>query len=130
MHRIIFVYIVGLLSWSNVVAQPIQTPSIEVHVAGMVCAFCIQGIEKTLLALENVQSIDINLKTKVVTVRPKRMDAVTDDHIRKAIDDAGYEVTKIVRSLSALPSSEVTVPGAQQIQKVQKQLQRDAATPK
>lgn len=127
MRRIILTFLVVLTSWSHVLGQPKQTPSIEVHVAGMVCAFCIQGIEKTLLAIKAVRSIDINLKTKIVTVIPKQVGAITDDHIRKAIDDAGYEVTQIVRSVPALPADEVT---SSKLQKGQQAPQGKAAPAK
>ncbi len=108
MNRIILGVILMLGGWGSVLGQAKQQAAIEVHVSGMVCAFCIQGIEKTLLALKDVDSIDIDLKTKVVTVIPKQGGTLTDDHIKKAIDDAGYEVSKIVRSARTLSTNEVT----------------------
>ena len=110
MRRTILICIIGITGWGTVLGQSPQKPTIEVHVAGMVCAFCIQGIEKTLLALKDVDSININLKTKVVTVIQAKPDAVSDEHIRKANDDARYEVTKIVRSGSVLSPPPVTLP--------------------
>lgn len=107
MYRIILVVTLILGGSSSVLGQTKQQAAIEVHVSGMVCAFCIQGIEKTLLALKDVHSIDIDLKTKIVTVIPKQGGALTNDHIKKAIDDAGYEVSKIVRSARILSTDEV-----------------------
>jgi copper chaperone CopZ len=110
MHRIILIFTLVLGGWGSVSGQAKAPAAIEVHVAGMVCAFCIQGIEKTLLALKDVDSIEIDLKTKVVTVMPKQEGALTDAHIKKAIDDAGYEVSKIVRSAPILSTDQVNTP--------------------
>lgn len=120
MYRIILIFTLMLGGLGSVSGQGKAPDAIDVHVDGMVCAFCIQGIEKTLLALKGVDSINIDLKTKVVTVIQAKTGAVSDEHIKKAIDDAGYEVSKIVRSTPALPTEQVNTPDGVSTPGVQK----------
>ena len=47
------------------------TQSLKAQVNGMVCAFCAQGIEKKLRALNQTKDVYVNLKNKVVAVELK-----------------------------------------------------------
>jgi len=62
------------------------------HVRGMVCGFCVQGVEKLVGALEGVQSakVDLTAGAVLITVDPAR--APTEEQIREAIHKAGYEL--------------------------------------
>jgi copper chaperone len=57
----------------------------------MSCQHCINAITEELTAVAGVQDVDIDLSTKLVTVKTE--DAVTDSQLRKAIEEAGYAVS-------------------------------------
>ena len=61
-------------------------------IEGMMCAHCVAHVESALNALPGVSAhVDLEKKTAAVTAGPE----VTDDMLRKAVKDAGYEVTAI-----------------------------------
>jgi len=70
---------------------------IRVEVNGMVCAFCAQGIQKKFDGQEAVESIDVQLGERLVTIKLKNDQALSDEQITKLITEAGYEVQKILR---------------------------------
>jgi copper chaperone len=61
---------------------------ITYRVEGMTCAHCKQAVSRGLSLVEGVESVDIDLNTKRVTVTGEGLD---DTHLRRAISDAGYE---------------------------------------
>ena len=61
-------------------------------IEGMMCAHCVAHVESALNALPGVSAhVDLEKKTAAGTAGPE----VTDDMLRKAVKDAGYEVTSI-----------------------------------
>ena len=61
-------------------------------VEGMMCTHCSGRVESALNALPGVSAhVDLEKKTATVTAAPE----VTDPMLRKAVEDAGYKVTKI-----------------------------------
>ena len=58
-------------------------------VRGVHCAQCEAAIERELVAVAGVDSVDVDLASKLVTVRGHSLD---DDKLREAIDEAGYDV--------------------------------------
>lgn len=80
------------LSYSVLLAE-----SAKVSVNGMVCAFCAQGIEKKFKDEKAVNSIDVKLEDKLVTVNFKDGENLSDEKITKLITDAGYSVEGIKR---------------------------------
>jgi copper chaperone len=65
-----------------------MTQTLEYTVSGMSCGHCEAAVKEELSALEGIESVDIDLTTKLVVVRGKGLD---DAAIRAAIDVAGYE---------------------------------------
>ncbi len=57
-------------------------------VPGMTCGHCEASVKEELSALQGVESVDVDLKTKLVTVTGSSLD---DASLRAAIDEAGYE---------------------------------------
>ncbi|HJX32880.1 MAG TPA: heavy-metal-associated domain-containing protein [Solirubrobacterales bacterium] len=57
-------------------------------VPGMTCEHCKASVSKELNAVTGVESVDVDLKTKLVTVTGFSLD---DAALRAAIDEAGYE---------------------------------------
>lgn len=57
-------------------------------VPGMSCDHCKHAVSSELSKVEGVQSVDVDLQTKLVVVHGNQLD---DSALRAAIDDAGYE---------------------------------------
>ncbi len=57
-------------------------------VEGMSCAHCTAAVRSEVTALARVESVDIDLETKLVVVRGRDLD---DAAIRAAVVEAGYE---------------------------------------
>jgi len=52
------------------------------------CSHCAQSIKDEVSSVDGVESVDVDVDAKVVTIRGE---ALSDDAIREAIDEAGYE---------------------------------------
>ena len=57
-------------------------------VPGMSCDHCKHSVSSELSKVEGVESVDVDLTTKLVTVSGSELDDVA---LRAAIDEAGYE---------------------------------------
>ena len=69
--------------------------SVKATVNGMVCSFCAQGIEKTLLKMPQTKAVFVDLKNKVVAVEAKEGQTLDNKKIAAEIKDAGYDVVKL-----------------------------------
>ena len=69
--------------------------SVKATVNGMVCSFCAQGIEKTLLKMPEAKAVFVDLKKKVVAVEAKDGQTLDGKKISAEIKDAGYDVIKL-----------------------------------
>jgi copper chaperone len=61
---------------------------ITYSVPDMSCAHCERAVSGELEAVTGVDGVEVDLKTKLVTVRGERLD---DAALRAAIEEAGYE---------------------------------------
>lgn len=91
-YRIVLVL---LLLLSSVVAG---AATIEMHVNGLVCAFCAQGIEKKLRKFPATADVVVSLEQRLVAVALKDGQDIPDTELQKALTNAGYTVTTIQRS--------------------------------
>jgi copper chaperone CopZ len=57
-------------------------------VSGMHCGHCERAVKEEVGAVAGVESVDVDLQTKLVTVRGEALD---DAAVRAAIEEAGYE---------------------------------------
>ncbi|HXV58293.1 MAG TPA: heavy-metal-associated domain-containing protein [Gaiellaceae bacterium] len=57
-------------------------------VPGMSCGHCEEAVSRELLAVDGVESVAVDLGSKLVVVRGSGLD---DARLRAAIDEAGYE---------------------------------------
>ncbi len=57
-------------------------------VPGMTCGHCEASVKQELSAVPGVRAVDVDLKTKLVTVSGAPLDDVA---LRAAIGEAGYE---------------------------------------
>jgi copper chaperone CopZ len=69
--------------------------SIKATVNGMVCAFCAQGIEKSLMKMPQTKAVFVDLKKKFVVVEAKDGQTLDSQKISAEIKDAGYDVVKL-----------------------------------
>ena len=60
------------------------------QVKGMTCDHCVQAVTNEISKLDGVTDVDIDLGSGQVTVASEQ--AVSDDAVREAVDEAGYEV--------------------------------------
>jgi copper chaperone CopZ len=77
------------------VVPALAAQSLKVTVNGMVCAFCAQGIEKSLSKMDATREVFVDLKHKVVAIEPKPGQTLDRKAIEAAIVDAGYDVVKM-----------------------------------
>ena len=78
-------------------SQAASAETILANVNGLVCAFCATGIEKTFNAESSVESVKVDLESKLVTINTKANQNIDDTTITKLITDAGYTVVGIER---------------------------------
>ena len=76
----------------------VQASTIEMHVSGLVCAFCAQGIEKKLRKFPATEDVVVSLEAHLVAVALRDGEDISDADLRKALTNAGYTVTTIQRS--------------------------------
>ena len=65
-----------------------MTDTITYTVSDMTCGHCKQAVTHEVSTVEGVESVEVDLDTKLVTVVGSSLD---DAKLRAAIDDAGYE---------------------------------------
>ncbi len=76
--------------------------TIEVKVNGLVCAFCAQGIEKTLRAKPETDAVLVSLEAGLVALTLKADANLSDATLRTALTESGYTVTEITRTNRSL----------------------------
>lgn len=76
----------------------VSAQTIEMDVNGLVCAFCAQGIEKTLKTFPATAAVYVSLENRIVAVKLKDGADIDDETLRKAIKDAGYTIVAIRRT--------------------------------
>lgn len=65
-----------------------MSDTVSYSVPGMHCGHCERAVSEELSAVDGVESVDVDLETKLVTVVGSGLD---DAKLRAAIDEAGYE---------------------------------------
>lgn len=79
-----------------------QAGTIEMTVNGLVCGFCAQGIEKTLRKNPATADVVVSLEDRLVAVATKDGQDISDEELRKALTDSGYDVKAIERTQTPL----------------------------
>lgn len=65
----------------------------KVFIEGMSCNHCKMHVEEALKEIKGVKSAKVNLEGKFAEIELEH--PVDDEQIKAAIEDAGYEATKI-----------------------------------
>ena len=97
MKYVIIILLTFFLSLSS------YSKTIVIDVQGLVCDFCAQSIDKVFSKQVGVEKVDVNLNNGRVTVKMADVFeddevGISDETIIKLLQDAGYEVTAIIRS--------------------------------
>ena len=64
-----------------------------ISIEGMRCGHCTSNVEKALRGVPGVSEVTVELEAKTATV--EAADGVTDEALRKAVDDLGFQVVSI-----------------------------------
>lgn len=72
--------------------------TIEMKVYGLVCAFCAQGIEKTLRKNPATTDVVVSLEQQLVAIATRDGADIPDAELKRALTDAGYDVKSITRT--------------------------------
>ena len=80
------------------VAATANAGTIEMKVYGLVCAFCAQGIEKTLRKNPATEDVVVSLEHQLVAVATHPGQDIADADLTKALTEAGYDVKGISRT--------------------------------
>jgi len=91
-------YRIPLLALLLLAPMVVRAATIEMHVNGLVCAFCAQGIEKKLRKFPATADVVVSLEQRLVAVALKDGQDIPDTELRNALKNAGYTVTTIERS--------------------------------
>ena len=100
MHRFIASLAVVAAAFLAIPAH--AASNVKATVNGMVCAFCAQGIEKTISKMDATKAVFVDLKSKVVLVEAKEGRTLDQKAIEAAIVDAGYDVVKMEASTQSV----------------------------
>lgn len=76
--------------------------TVVMDVNGLVCAFCAQGIQKSMKAFPATAGVYVSLEHRIVAVQLKDGQDIADADLRKAITDAGYALVKLRRTEQTL----------------------------
>ena len=77
--------------------QAADAGDVRVSVNGLVCDFCARALEKVFGKQEEVENINVNLDTKIITVNFKEGQNLDDETLKTLIQDSGYNVEAINR---------------------------------
>ena len=69
--------------------------TVHAHVNGLVCDFCAQSIEKVFSRQEAVNTIDVDLDQKLISIHFEEGKTLDDEFITKKIRDSGYDVRRL-----------------------------------
>ena len=67
-----------------------QMNKYELNIKGMMCEHCVKHVEKALLSMDGVNSVDVNLDNAKATVKSRV--EISMDEFKKVIEEAGYEL--------------------------------------
>lgn len=90
-------------SWLPSAQEPVaanveQPRQIDITILGMSCPFCAYGVQQKLRRLDGVAELEVVLETGVATLRFEGDADISNELLDETVEDAGFEVAKIVRN--------------------------------
>lgn len=107
MRNIIVSLALAAAAWPTLAAE-----SVKATVNGMVCAFCAQGIEKSIAKMDATKAVFVDLKSRIVAVEAKEGKTLDQKAISAAIVDAGYDVVKMETTTQSVAEIKAQAKGA------------------
>lgn len=92
----------GTLLLAVLIGGNAAAETVEMEVNGLVCAFCAQGIEKSLKGFAATDAVLVSLEHRLVAVTLKPGSSIDDETLRRALTEAGYSVVALRRSEASL----------------------------
>lgn len=80
------------------VSAAASAETIKATVNGMVCGFCATAIEKTFRKQPEINTVNVDLNNRLVTLTTKAGQALDDGKIAHLLKNSGYSVVKIDRA--------------------------------
>jgi mercuric ion binding protein len=111
MKRLRLLVTIGLFS----AASALSAATIEIEVNGLVCAFCAQGIEKTLKRFPATEEVLVDLEHRLVAVALKEGHDIDDTSLTQAITEAGYSTIRVRRTGTSLDAIRVRLKNAEAV---------------
>lgn len=68
----------------------------QINIEGMSCSHCVQHVKDALLEIENVVDVAVSLEEKNAVIQISDSNDISDDILKEAIEEAGYDVISIV----------------------------------
>lgn len=103
----------GVLSGPTTAALAAPSPEgarqAVVSVKGMACSICARHLDSRLRKMAAVDKVKVDLEKQTATLSLKPNGDLTDDDIKEAVRDAGFNVTRIERRGQAEATSSNTV---------------------
>jgi len=62
-------------------------------IEGMVCGNCVKHVSKALMEIEGVSDVNVQLEAKTALVQMRH--AVSEDRLKTAVEDAGYQLISV-----------------------------------
>lgn len=66
--------------------------SVQIHVKGMACPFCVYGIEKKLKKVEGVSAVKSDFKKSLITVQSRKDNPPDRKALEQAVKEAGFSI--------------------------------------
>lgn len=64
-------------------------------IEGMSCMHCVKHVHDAVMEIEGVSNVNVDLKGKDAVVEFEDGAGVTDEELKSAVEDAGYDVVRI-----------------------------------
>ncbi len=85
----------GLLLWSVLAAAGDRY---LLGVDGLACPFCAYGIEKQLLRIDGVDTVEVDVKSGQVVVTLRDGAAIDESRVREAVQAAGFTLRTFAKA--------------------------------
>ncbi len=90
-------FLITAVAWSG--AAQAASHAYRLYVDGLACPFCAYGVEKNVLGLDGVETMDIDINGGFITVVMKAGMVLNEATAAKAVADSGFTL----RSFEAPP---------------------------
>ena len=98
-------YLILVLLFGSIILKA-QSDEIKVRVDGLSCPFCAYTLEKKITEIEAVEKLNIDFDEGIMFLTLKEGEKISDELIKKKVEESGFTVRKIIRQNSEKPDPE------------------------